>query len=231
MDFAEVVSRAKEWSSRSSSDFQVSSVLEGEGRINFKSQRRQKHSFFITLPSSDQEEWVCGHHKLIGLLICSPFFQGVWSEEEDCIGVLSLAMEQVSRPTHTLEEVLEKVVELLKPNKEQEVEEEEEEKVDDDEEEEEEEEEEEDFEDYYDHEDFDAGAADKWFVGTLSLSLLIHGLLLIPPFSSSEEEESATNFFIGQGSPAAVHRLLAGYDVFPGMSSCCLTCLYLNSYG
>lgn len=55
VDLAEAVSRAKRWTSSYPRGIEVSSVRESERRIDLTSQRG---SFFVTVPPSDQEEWV-----------------------------------------------------------------------------------------------------------------------------------------------------------------------------
>ena len=66
--------------------------------------------------------------------------QGVWSDEDACISLLSNAVDQLSQPTNTLERILDRVASLLEESAEGGMASEEEE----------EEEEDEEFEDYYD---------------------------------------------------------------------------------
>lgn len=66
----------------------------------------------------------------------------MWSDEEECIGILSVAMDQLSKPSNTLEGILERVVTLLQGSE-----------VNSDEASEEEESEDEEFDDYYDNDD------------------------------------------------------------------------------
>ena len=78
--------------------------------------------------------------------------QGVWSDDEDCISILSSSIEQLVHPSNSLEQVLQLVSDLLLTPQTGDVAAEEEEGMDS-----EEEGAESDFDDYY-NDDLDANA-------------------------------------------------------------------------
>lgn len=89
--------------------------------------------------------------------------QGVWSDDEKCVGILSASLEDLTKPSHSLEEILHKCLLLLSaasPSVDQEMEEEEEEE--EEAEEDSNNDEDDDFDDYYDEdEDVDMAASKR----------------------------------------------------------------------
>lgn len=111
MELGAAVSRARLWISAESRKFQISSVRETERRLDLTF---PGGGFFITVPQG-KEEWVCPHythtHTRNDITPFPP--QGVWSEDDKCITILSRDMEQLCKPSNTLEEILERVQTLL----------------------------------------------------------------------------------------------------------------------
>ena len=110
MDFSEAVARVKLWVSEDSRDIELSGVEESERRLDLKS---PAGSFFITVPQQT-EEWVwlsIKRSSIIKLTPSSP--QGIWSNDEKCVSILSGGMEQLFQSSNSLEQVLEGTTKLL----------------------------------------------------------------------------------------------------------------------
>ena len=133
----------------------------------------------------------------------------MWSSEDDCLSIISQDLEHLLQPSNTIEQILDRVCVLLETaekgaasNK--------------GEEEEEEEEEEEGLDDYYgdDMDVYDDDPTEKKRLEFICF-LVLHTDTFLS--NSDDKEVSANDFFIGQGSPAAVHRLLAGNSFYPSV--------------
>lgn len=133
--------------------------------------------------------------------------QGVWSNNDSCVAALSADLDQFISPRLTLGGVLEKVATCLGRREEMQassggggktVDDEDGEDGESDDNEEEEDDEDYDDDCYY-SDDIDAAVMDD----QPSQSDSAAG-------ASKQDEVSANDFFTGQGSPAAVHRLIAG---------------------
>lgn len=114
MELSEAASLAKVWISGNPSGFELSSVKEDERRLYLAS---QESSFYVTVPQNDQEEWVwlkCIDRAPIVYWGVHLILQVVWSDEEKWVEHLKGYLDQLSKPSNTLEQVLERATILLK---------------------------------------------------------------------------------------------------------------------